>query len=46
MAATVIDKAISRNNFSKKMLAEYDTDWRTYIGMKWNLDLKIAEKAV
>jgi digeranylgeranylglycerophospholipid reductase len=43
MAAEVIDKAIRRNDFSETVLSEYDTDWRLYIGMKWKLDLKIAE---
>jgi digeranylgeranylglycerophospholipid reductase len=44
MAATVINKAIRRNDFSKNALAEYDADWRTYIGIKWDIDLKMAEK--
>ena len=44
MAAAVIDKAIRRNDFSKNALAEYDADWRTYIGIKWDIDLKMAEK--
>jgi len=44
MAAAVVNKAIAHNDFSKKTLAEYDTDWRKYIGMKWDIDLKIAQK--
>jgi flavin-dependent dehydrogenase len=44
MAAEVINKAIRRKDFSEEMLSEYDTDWRAYIGIKWELDLKMSEK--
>lgn len=44
MAAEVINKAVLRNDFSKKGLAEYDKNWRAYIGMKWDLSLKISKR--
>ena len=43
MAAEVIDKAIRRNDFSKKTLMEYDRDWHAYVGTKWKIGFKMGE---
>jgi geranylgeranyl reductase family protein len=44
MAANVINKALSKNDFSEEALSEYDQKWKKYIGLKWQLVLKIAER--
>lgn len=44
MAAEVIDKALSENNFSEEILKEYERMWDKYIGKKWKRSFMISEK--
>lgn len=44
MAADVIDKALSQNDFSEDVLKEYDKNWQKYIGPKWRRSFLISEK--
>lgn len=44
MAAGVIDQALSKNDFSEKVLKQYDENWGEYVGSKWKRAFLISEK--